>query len=101
MGLFKKLYNKVIIPVITFLLPGITLRKLFIAVGTALLFSIFFYLMVFPRVNNKEWVVFLVGFGAVFLGVLFTRTIANLINNILCNRKEVLIAASKTTKSNK
>ena len=43
----------------------------------------------------------IVGFGAVFLGVLFTRTIANLINNILCNRKEVLIAASKTTKTNK
>ena len=101
MGLFRRLYNKVIIPVIAFLLPGITLRKLFIAMGLGLLMSIFFYLRVFPRVNNKGWVVFIVGFGAVFLGVLFTRTIANLINNILCNRKEVLIAASKTTKSNK
>ena len=101
MGLFRRLYNKVIIPVIAFLLPGITLRKLFIAMGLGLLMSIFFYLMVFPRVNNKGWVVVIVGFGAVFLGVLFTRTIANLINNILCNRKEVLIAASKTTKSNK
>ena len=101
MGLFRRLYNKVIIPVIAFLLPGFTLRKLFIAMGLGLLMSIFFYLMVFPRVNNKGWVVFIVGFGAVFLGVLFTRTIANLINNILCNRKEVLIAASKTTKSNK
>ncbi len=93
--MFRRLYNKIIIPVIVFLLPGISLMKLFKALIIAIVVSVVFYRLVFPRVNNKEWLVYLAGFGATFIGILATRTIANLINNFLCNRREVLIAASK------
>ena len=93
--MFRRLYNKIIIPVIVFLLPGITYRKLLEALIIGIITAGIFYLIVFPRVNNKAWVVYLAGFGATFVGFLAIRTIANIINNFLCHRKEVLMAASK------
>gem|GEM_PF-3291770 len=93
--MFKKLYNKVIIPVIRLILPGITLRKLLAAFMIGLILSVPFYTYVFPRVNNTEWAVFLTGFGAIFTGLLFIRTIAGRINRYLCSRKEIIAAVSK------
>lgn len=93
--MFKKLYNKVIIPVIAFLLPGLTLRKLLWAMTGGILLSYFFYYMVKPRVNNADWVVMLAGFCAIFLGGLFVRTIANLIRKFVSSREDVYAAVAQ------
>lgn len=86
--MFRKLYNKVIIPAVRFILPGITLRKLILAFILSIIFSYFFYIYVTDRVAGKEWAIWLWGLFSIFFGVLFTRAVANQVKNYLTNKKK-------------
>ena len=98
--MFRRLCNRIFLPAIRFILPGITPRKLILAIILSVIFSYFFYLFVTTRVAGKEWKIWLWGLFSVFFGVLFTRAVANQIKNYLSRRKEIieLMATNKSKK---
>ncbi|KXK19074.1 MAG: hypothetical protein UZ08_BCD001001554 [Candidatus Parvibacillus calidus] len=59
--MFRRLYNRIFLPAIRFILPGITPRKLILAIILSVIFSYFFYLFVTTRVAGKEWKIWLWG----------------------------------------